>query len=810
MTPAAVLLVCAVGIADWGPVRVDAEGVPLPPGVVARIGSTRFRHGGSLHQLLFTPDGRYLVGANATNIYVWDANTGLRVATHAGFRDIEHVAIRPDGRLAFIAHHAREQHFILLDRASGRILQLRKIEDGHGDNILSNDGAFLARRYGGLVKVHDTANWKLVGDLRFSISDYSPEHFRFSPDGKMIVGVFGGNWTEVREVATGNMPYAGLASGENSAVQIATFSRDNKRLVRLITKHGLPLRFEGIDLKSEEIRTLMDWNEPQRKDGAMVVQDGLFTAPEPDILFLAEHDQMKRIDLKTKNVRKIELRLHGMTDRCALSPDGGRLALALSNGTIQLLDATTLAKLPQSSDELDSKSIRGHFQFGGRVLALEGFGYCQSFDVLSRKLLKQILHPAGAATSSLSAILHPDGNLYVLSEAGSIVVRDLSSDTVRMRYDWEGNGSPPRIAFTGGGRWLMADGDYEFRYWDLHSSYAVTTVSKNNQSWYPSPDGRWAFALRDMLNTEVASYELDVVDVRHGASRSGWEGNRQCKGLPLFHPNSRFAWIATAARECSLIDVDESRILWTRAMSRRSPENGVFSPDGRSIAVRQRRAIQFLEASTGKLRYAMPSLESQRPLAFTPDGKLLAAIGPTAPLYLWDVRGELRNFPNRLDAATTEALWKDLLADDAEAAYRALQRLAAAPDTTLPFVRATVRPAVAPAKAKVAAWIAALDAPAFRDREAATKELKMVAETIAGELRAARDATTSLEVHERLGKILAMTYPESPESVRRTRIVELVEWCGTSDAKALLKSWSAGAPGSLLATEAKVTLARLR
>lgn len=325
----------------------------------------------------------------------------------------------------------------------------------------------------------------------------------------------------------------------------------------------------------------------------------------------------------------------------------------------------------------------------------------------------------------------------------------------------------------------------------------------------PMSDGRFALKFR-ILEGETETVELERVDLATGQPAPNWAIQRFENSPGTADPSFTKLLVQTDRTRCGLFDLVEGRLIWNRPRLGYGQESAVFSPDGRSIALRGRRVIQFLEASTGKLRYSIPSLESQRPLAFTPDGRYLAAIGPTAPLYLWDVHGLLRTLPNRLDASTTKTLWKDLLADDAQAAFRALQRLAAAPETTLPFVRERVRPAVAPEPEKWAEWLRSLDAPAFRDREAAMKELKKVAETIAGELRAARAATTSLEVHERLSKILAMTYPESLESVRRTRILELVEWCGTSDAKALLKSWSASAPGSLLATEAKVTLARLR
>ena len=42
--------------------RVDREGVPLPPGVLTRIGSSRMRHAGTVYDLNFTPDGTWQQG----------------------------------------------------------------------------------------------------------------------------------------------------------------------------------------------------------------------------------------------------------------------------------------------------------------------------------------------------------------------------------------------------------------------------------------------------------------------------------------------------------------------------------------------------------------------------------------------------------------------------------------------------------------------------------------------------------------------------------------------------------------------------
>ena len=182
----------------------------------------------------------------------------------------------------------------------------------------------------------------------------------------------------------------------------------------------------------------------------------------------------------------------------------------------------------------------------------------------------------------------------------------------------------------------------------------------------------------------------------------------------------------------------------------------------------------------------------------------------TAPVHLYDVRGTLLDLPKRLDRDSLAALWKSLNGNDAPEAFAALRRLSAAPVSTLPFLRERVKPATAVAKETISTLLESLDSPAFAEREKAAAELTRIADKIDVELRAAEKATASPEVRQRLEKILLSLRPDSPESVRRSRILEVVEWCGTPDAKALLKEWSAGAPDAALTREAKEALARVQ
>ncbi len=798
MTPAAVLLAVAVAVADWGPVRVDAEGVPLPPGVAARLGSTRFRYSGDCVDLRFTPDGRHVVAATTRSVYVWDANTGLRVATHGGFRRITNLAVRPDGSVVVLADKGENLCYLRLDPLTGRELERHAIKDDHDDIVLSPDGRRVAQRFGGLVKVHDAADWSIVGDFRYSISDISPNHFLFSPDGQHLAAVFSNNWTEVREVATGNMPYAGLAEGLESDVQEIAFAPDGRELLRLVHTNGKPYRLESIDLKTEKVRKVMEFENPGKRRG------GLMASPDGKAIYFAAQDEVTRFDLQAKRqTAQHRIPFPNIVGRAACSPDGKRIAAALWNSSILLFDATALTKLPQSSDGIVTRYEFGRFVAGGKRLALPGVGSLQVLDAATGAVVGQFGEPGEVRVE-----VHPDGLRYARSTLKTVEIRDLGTDRVRHSFPWE-SANPINPAFPSNGRHLCGNNLEEFRMWDCATGATVATLLAPNSMMFPRPDGRSGIKVK-MIDGDTDSVELDLVNLATGDRLPRWSTQRFESMPGAWNPNFQTVLVQLGRSRFGLFDLDECRTTWQRPLSRSGLESSIFSPDGRTIAIRSRRSMQLLEASTGRLRHSIPSLESQRPLAFSPDGKHLAAIGPTAPLYLWDVRGALKNYPAKLDRPTTEAHWKDLLADDAEAAFLALRRLAAAPETTLPFVRATVRPAIAPDKEKVEAWIKALDAPAFRDREAAMKELKKNADTVAVELRAARDATPSPEVHERLVKILATVYPETSESVRRTRVVELVEWCGTPDAKRLLGEWSAGAKGALLTAEATATLARLR
>jgi WD40 repeat protein len=182
------------------PARKDGHSDPLPPGAVARFGTTRACY---IPSLAFSPDGKTLAEAGG-GIYLWDVATGRRRRLFPEWRLLSGTCLAwsPDGkRLAAADTFAAE----LYDAASGELLQewrpyrnkdlmpIRSVAFGPGGKMIALGGD------GGLLL------WTLdlCPDRRLTGHSDTVRGIAFSTDGKHLASASEDKTVRIWEVATG-------------------------------------------------------------------------------------------------------------------------------------------------------------------------------------------------------------------------------------------------------------------------------------------------------------------------------------------------------------------------------------------------------------------------------------------------------------------------------------------------------------------------------------------------------------------------------------------------------------------------------
>jgi hypothetical protein len=243
-------------------------------------------------------------------------------------------------------------------------------------------------------------------------------------------------------------------------------------------------------------------------------------------------------------------------------------------------------------------------------------------------------------------------------------------------------------------------------------------------------------------------------------------------------------------------------------IGRGSAEPAAFSPDGRVFATTGAGEIVLYETASGRPRLRLQGhLRGVSGLAFAPDGRTLVSSSADSTVLIWDATG-LRT-AGRLTAGA-ERLWALLADPSPERAGQALWSMVATPAESLPALRHHLRPVPAGLD-RVAKLVAALDDPKFAVREKATQELTRLGAAAEEALDAKLRVGAALETAKRIEQLLArMKAVPSPEQLRVTRAVEVLERIGTPEAREHLRELANGAAGAWLTREAEEALSRLR
>jgi WD40 repeat protein len=845
------LLVLLVGTAVQAepPVRVDGNGDLLPPGARTRLGSLRWRPGRATW-LEYNKDGQSIFtafltsshgmyrGAAQNEIRQWDLHSGKEVRRYR-------IPCEDDWKL--IADVNLRRHLVAFYKANcldvwdmegGKTVS--SIKSGHDfyEATLSPSGKLLAawNRREASVYIWDVAKAQVVQRLRSGLKeDHSGlDAYRhgllFSPDESRLVVLIGSNNLRIWDVAGKEILNRTEKDGH---INTAAFAPDGRLLAWSTDKY---IHLWDVEGNRERRR----WTDAEGKFAGL--------AFSPDGKTLASGEQLRLWDVGDgKLLRRLPCTPPCSVRHMTFSPDGKELA-GIDGASVRRWDVAsgterTLSNLP--TQEVSNVL----FISGDEKLVTSQRRGASFWDTGTGKHLR--FDPESQGDLALA----PDGRIgaFRASDRRTVVCRDFAAR--RKLHE------------------LRHDKDVVFFAVSADSATVVVVTEDEQAHLWSTATGKKlrSFALpRDdkiihaSIRTEMATFEDKYVFSPDGryAAYSSW--SRQTFPNPWrMAPAALAVWELSSGKRLPTLQIPgEQAILAASAFSsdgrtlavtvkqerRKNKEGGQTWPSqfylfetatgqervrilgtdegamGCGLVATNGRYLAFAEGS-GYKRYPLfvwdavtdrplgtfHPTHNVRCLAFSRDGRTLASGLGDSTVLLWKVSEPAREEP-KLSAGELEEAWSALVGDDARKAYRAIHRLAAAPQQSIPFLRDHLKPAATVDAKRIERLIADLDDDAFAVRERASRELKQIGSPVAPALRRVLAKRPTLEMRRRIEQLLEPFDRGrcTPDELRSLRAVEAVEHMATPEVRQMLASWAEGAPDAVLTHEARLSLQRLR
>ncbi len=413
-------------------------------------------------------------------------------------------------------------------------------------------------------------------------------------------------------------------------------------------------------------------------------------------------------------------------------------------------------------------------------------------------------------------IVCPLGKRIACVEDGALEVWDLVANRIEWTKPLETAIAYLPKAFSPDGQLLIAGlGGEETFIWNAANGNVVHRLKTGvNKFLATSPDGRW-------LVTTPNQITFSFWDLRTGKihdTQTFREFGEAAIYLD-FSPDGSKVCVRTSDRRFAFQGIFDVEAKERIAM--KDPSNELegsvmkLSPNGRMLCSdsfdvaenKPREEFLFWECATGEVRRKIyRDIKAFSSIAFSERGDFLAAQTRRHPIYIWDIFGkhQMPETPWMVEEAAV--LWENLGNVKAEPAFKAMCHLIQHPQPAVAFLKARMSHPKLPDGETFGKRVADLDAPEFEVRKTAHDELERLAPFLLDKLTRATSVQTTVEMRQRLARIIEIGKRPHPERLRQIRILEILEQLEPTLADPLLRIIAAGPESATWSREARQLL----
>ncbi len=806
---------------------VDRFGDPLPERAVARLGTVRFRTGGLVCACALSPDGKTLAAGGADNtISLFDAATGKslrKLSGHPHF--VASLAFSPDGGTLA---SGGQIGIVLWDPATGKQLRLINPNPGHSIETWSvaftPDGkGLISAGENGQIHLWDPATGKEI--RQFKDKEINVRCAALSPDGRTLASATADKEIQLWEMATGKLLHR--LTGQKKPIRALTFSPDGKLLASGTDDSSISSIWLW-DVATGKIHSRLP-EEPNQLGNTCV--RSLAFSPDGETIAagcgdytlclwgVANGEKLHEM----KGVRSITHRgFHDGGIQCVVFSRDGKSLVFTRDNQLASLDVSTgkeISPLPAPR----GATHRVFFSPDGKRLLTtneEPVKQIVEWDSESGQLIRQV---PGKGTAGWQVSFSPDRK--IMASAWRAAAVDLWDTTTgkevrRIPLPLKNTQVASNVVFSPNGKLLAveeAEGNAVWLY-DAATGEQICTVEEIGSAKRPSVPLAFSSDSRLLAATDGVAIHLAEIPSGRQLLRIAMPKDRHTVGAVAIAPDSR-----TLAVPSIGFPAEQTITLWESASGKErlaltGPQSQVadvaFSPDGRLLAAGAWDNIVYVwDTATGK---QVARLEGHQgwvmSLTFSPDGRRLASGSQDTTALIWNVSGLAKELPRRqaLTRKEFDELWSTLAGADAAKAYQAILTLESVPDQTVPLL-AKHMPLRSTDDKRITQVLSILDNDNFAERERATKELREMGWTAEPALHKALANKPSEEMHQRVDALLdnIRKQPLPPEQLRMLRGMEVLERIGSPEACKVVASLAEGTPQARLTREAKAVLQRL-